>query len=102
MPVTTITVIITPSIAATIATQRSSVRTTTGSGTMPSGSGHSSGLERRSTNRTSRHEKEQIECHPTDPEQPDGNAGDDQRAAPSVPPRLGGLVRSDRRGDVLR
>src|SRR5215472_16309535 len=100
-PVTTITAIMTTSIAAMTITQRSSVRMTTGSGTMPSGSGRCSGSDGSSANGTSRHEEEEIECHPANEEQRHGDAGDDERADRPVPERVGRFVRSDRRGDML-
>jgi|GEM_PF-6838207 len=51
--VTTMTAIITPSIPSTIAIQRSSVRVTSSSGTMPSGSDRRSGFVSVSANRAS-------------------------------------------------
>src|SRR6266436_1553211 len=100
-PVTTTTAMKMMSIAAMIAIQCSSVRTTTGSGTTPSGSGRCSGFVGCSANGTSRHKEEEIEKHPANEEQPDGNAGDDEGADRSLPERLSGFVRADRRGDVL-
>src|SRR5271169_4920602 len=101
-PVTTMTAIMTISIAAMIMAQRLSVRTTTVSGTMPSGSGRCSGFDGGSANGSSRQEEEEIERHPADEEQHHGDAGDGERADRSVLERRGRLVRADRCGDMLR
>jgi hypothetical protein len=90
------------SIAAMTMTQRFSVRVTTSSGTMPSGSGRCSGFASGSANGASRQKEEEIEGEPADEQQRHGDAGDDQRADRSIPKRLGRSVRSDRCGDILR
>src|ERR1700756_3544305 len=79
-PVTTTMTIMTASIAAIRTSQRFSVRATSCSETIPSGSGRG-GCFTCSANGPSRHEKEEIEGEPTDEEQRHRDAGDDQRAA---------------------
>src|SRR6266851_3741888 len=102
MPVVTMTAIMMTSIDAMTMTQRFSLRTTTASGTMPSGSGRRSGFDDSSANGTSWQEEEEIERHPADEEQRHGDAGDHERADRAVPERFGRVVGSDRRGDMLR
>src|SRR5271166_802036 len=102
MPVVTMIAIMTMSIVSMTMSQCFSVRATTCAGTMPSGSGRSSGFDDGSANGASRHEQEEIESQPADEEQPDGDAGDDECADRPVAERLRRLIRSDRCGDVIR
>src|SRR4051794_24947433 len=95
------TAIMTTSIAAIIMTQRLSVRTTTASGTTPSGSGRRNGFD-GSANGASRHEEEEVERHPADEEQPDRDGGDDERADRTVLERFCRVVRSYGRSDMLQ
>src|SRR4029077_5824118 len=85
-----------------IRTQRLSVRTTTSSGTTPSGSGFAIGFDEDSANGASRDEEEEIESHPADEEEADSDCGEDKRAHRPVLERFGGLARCYRSGDVLR
>src|ERR1700730_10231295 len=101
-PLKTMIAIMTTSIAAMIMNQRFSVRATTSSGTMPSGSGRRCGYEDCSPNRASRHEQEKIEHQPSDEQKPDTDAGDDVRANRSVTERLRRLVRAGRLIDGTR
>src|SRR5271154_6513387 len=84
MPVTTITAIMTRSMAAMSLIHCFSVRATTSSGTMPSGSDGGSGLEVGLANCASPHEQQEIKGQPTDEKKPDGDAGDD--VGPDRPP----------------
>src|SRR6516162_5165663 len=101
-PVTTMTAIITTSIAATIMAQCLSVRVTTTSGTTPSGSGRCSGFPGGSANGPSREKEEEIERHPADEQQRHRDAGDDQRPDGSIPQRSRRLVSPDWCCDMLR
>src|SRR5262249_3934976 len=67
-PVTTMIAIITPSSDRTTVNHRSSVRATSSSGTMPSGSRCVSGLVPVSANGPSRNEQHEIEQKPADEE----------------------------------
>jgi hypothetical protein len=89
------------SIASMTVTQCSSVRMTTGSGTVPSRRGRCSGSVGSSANGTSRHEEEEIECKPADKEYSYGDAGDHQRAHRPILECLGRFFRSYRCGDML-
>src|SRR5260370_19649785 len=86
------TAIITANIASMMATQRFSTRVISSSGTAPSGSRCLNGFEMLLANASSRHEQNEIEEHPTDEEQPDGNAGQEKRAAPPVSQQCGGAL----------
>src|ERR1700758_2743554 len=77
-PVTTMTTIMTASIVAMRTSQRFSVRATSCSGMIPSGSGLGGFV--MSANGSSRHEQEEIEREPPDEEQRHGNAGEVKRA----------------------
>jgi hypothetical protein len=101
-PVTTMIATITASIASMTVSHWFSVRVTSSSGTIPSGTGLPSGLVMLSANRTSRQKEEKIKGYPADEEQRHGDGGDDERAYRSIPQRLRRFIRPDRRGDVLR
>src|SRR5277367_6145085 len=101
MPVMTMTAIMTTSIAAMMMNQRLSLRTTIDSGIKPSSSGRCCGCFGDSANGPSRHEEEEIECHPANEEQPDCDSRDDERANRAVLKRLGGIARTDGCGDML-
>src|SRR5258708_717381 len=96
------TAIITANIASMMATQRFSTRVISSSGTTPSGSRCLNGFEMLLANASSRHEQNEIEEHPTDEEQPDGNAGQEERAARPVSQQCGGALSIDRCGHVLK
>jgi hypothetical protein len=76
--------------------QRFSVRATTCGETMPSGNGPGGRVEEESANGASRHEEDEIEGQPADQQQPDGDAGDDQRTGRSVAEGSRRLARIDR------
>src|SRR5258707_5384740 len=97
IPVTTMIAIITPSIESTTASHRFSVRVTSSSGTIPSGTDCQSGLVILSANRASRQKEEEIKGDPADEEQCHCDGGDDERAYRSVPERLCRCIRPDRR-----
>src|SRR6266404_8122768 len=101
-PVTTMIATITASIASTTVSHRFSVRVTSSSGTIPSGTDCQSGLVILSANRASRQKEEEIKGDPADEEQRHCDGGDDERAYRSVPERLCRCIRPDRRGDMLR
>src|SRR5271156_5857648 len=100
MPVTTMTAIMMRSTVAMITIQRFSVRATTSSGTMPSGSGRLSGFLGCSANGASRQEHKEIKRQPTEEQQPDGDAGNEVRTDWPVTQRLRRLFRVDRRAGV--
>ena len=81
--------------------QRFSVRATSSSGTIPSGSGRGIELDRLSANGAPRHEQEEIEREPTHEEQRRRNAGNEECAARPVPERFRYRVPSDRYRHVL-
>src|SRR5882724_4078152 len=101
-PVTTMTAIITASIASMMATQRFSVREISISGTIPSGSGRLSGLVILLANAASRNEQDEIEQQPADEEQAHRDAGEQERAARPIFQQRGSALGIDRRRHVFR
>jgi hypothetical protein len=93
--------IITPSMDSTTVSHRSSVRVTSSSGTMPSGSRRLSGLVTLSANGASRDEQNKIEEEPADEEQANRNPGKDERTARAMFQRLGNRICVDRRRNVF-
>jgi hypothetical protein len=93
--------IITPSIESMMMDHLSSVRVTSSSGTIPSGSVRFSGLVTLSANRSSRQKQDEIEQEPADEEQTQSNSGNDERAAWPMFQCLGGRLGVDRRSHML-
>jgi hypothetical protein len=94
--------IITPSMDSMTVSHWFSLRVTSSSGTIPSGTGLPSGLVMLSANRTSRYKEQKIKSNPPDEEQRHGDGGDHERAYRSIPQRLCRFIWPDRCGDVLR